>query len=93
MKYFGSPNLNQDIVISRGLRFNDQTTNLVIQKPGEADGRSGKIAIPYGTDLTNLGTGLTVESESGGGRGGSSTGLTVEDINAINPYLESIKQK
>jgi hypothetical protein len=50
MDYFGQPNLYQDIVISRGLRFNDQTDNLVIQKPGEKDSGAGKIVIPYGTD-------------------------------------------
>jgi hypothetical protein len=55
--YFGQPSIYEDIVILKGLRFNDQTDNLVIQKPGEEDGDAGKIVIPYGTDLTNIGTG------------------------------------
>jgi hypothetical protein len=41
MDYFGQPNHNKDIVISRGLRFNDQTNNLIIQKPGENDDGAG----------------------------------------------------
>jgi hypothetical protein len=61
MDYFGQPNHNKDIVISKGLRFNDQTDNLVIQKPGQADGGDGKIVIHYGIDLTNIGNGVTIE--------------------------------
>jgi hypothetical protein len=57
MDYFGDPTISKDIVISKDLRFNDQTDNLVIQKPGQPDGGAGKIVIPYGTDLTNLGNG------------------------------------
>jgi hypothetical protein len=57
MDYFGSRSIYKDIVISKGLHFNDQTDNLVIQKPGEEDDGAGKIVIPSGTYLTNLGTG------------------------------------
>jgi hypothetical protein len=78
MDYFGQSNIYKDIVISKGLRFNDQTNNLVIQKPGEDDGGAGKIVIPYGTDLTNIGSRLTtLESE----------GLTIEKIDTVNPFV------
>jgi hypothetical protein len=36
--------------------MNHQPPELIVQKPGEADGGFGKIVIPYGTDLTNLET-------------------------------------
>jgi hypothetical protein len=65
IEYFAQLNLNQDIVISRGLCFNYQTDNLVIQKPGEDDDRSDKIVIAYGINLTNLGSRLT-NLEAGG---------------------------
>jgi hypothetical protein len=78
MDYFGKFNLTQDIVISKGLRFNHQTDNLVIQKPGEDDDESDKIVIPYKTDLTNLKTRLsTLESE----------GLTIENVYDANLYV------
>jgi hypothetical protein len=70
MDYFGQLNINHDIVLSKGLRFNHQINKLVIQKPREVDGGIGKITILYGIDLTNL-----------------RTGLTIEDIKIINPYL------
>jgi hypothetical protein len=78
MDYFGQPNIYKDIVISRGLRFNDQTDNLVIQKSGEDDDGTGKILIPYGTDLTNIGSRLTtLESEC----------LTIEKIDVANLFV------
>jgi hypothetical protein len=65
IEYFGQPNINKDIVISRGLSFNHQTDNLVILKPGEDDDGSDKIVIPYGTDMTNLAYRLSIlESKS-----------------------------
>jgi hypothetical protein len=54
-----------DIVIPKGLRMNHQPEELIIQKPGEADGGAGKMVIPYGTDLTNVGSRLT-NLEDGG---------------------------
>jgi hypothetical protein len=65
-----------DIVIPKGLHMNHQPEELIIQKPGEADGGAHKIVIPYGTDLTNLVYRLsTLESGSGGGFGsGEGTG-------------------
>jgi hypothetical protein len=68
---WGSSSTSNDIVISKGLRFNHQTDNLVIQKPGQGDGGDGKIIIPYGTDLTNIGSG-----------GGSYTPPIPENLNA-----------
>jgi hypothetical protein len=73
LDYFGRPSIYLDIIISRGFRFNHQTDNLVIQKPGQADGGAGKIVIPYGTNLTNLGNG-----------GHSYTPAIPEDLNTYN---------
>jgi hypothetical protein len=75
MEYIGSPNINRDIVISRRLRFNHQTNNLLIQKPGEDDDGAGKIVIPYGTDLTNIGNG-----------GSSYTPVIPEDLNRFTSF-------
>jgi hypothetical protein len=73
-----------DIVIPKGLRINHQPTELSIQKPGEANGKSAKIVIPYGTDLNNLVYVLsTLENGSGGGSGtgsGSGEGVSPEFI-------------
>jgi hypothetical protein len=67
-----------DIVIQKRLLMNHKPAELIIQKPGEANGGSGKIIILYGTDLTNLVYILsTLKSE----------GLTIEKINEINPYF------
>jgi hypothetical protein len=48
-----------DIVIPKGVRMNHQTAELIIQKQGEADCGSNKLVFFYGTDLTNLGFGLS----------------------------------
>jgi hypothetical protein len=70
-----------DIVIPKGLRMNHQPTELIIQKPGEDD---GKIVIPYGTDLTNLETRLTtLESNE---EGSSYTPVIPEDFNKYTPF-------
>jgi hypothetical protein len=64
-----------DIVIPKGLRMNYLPAELIIQKPGEADGGPNKIVIPYQTDLTNLGYRLTtLENGCGSGSGGESGG-------------------
>jgi hypothetical protein len=67
-----------NIVIPKGLRINHQPTELIIQKPGDADGGSGKIVIPYGTNLANILSRLTT-LESGD--------LTTEDVHDGNPYV------
>jgi hypothetical protein len=66
----------KDIVISKGFRFNYQIDNLVIQKLGQDDGGVGKIVIPYGTDLSNIGNG-----------GSSYTPVIPEDLNTF--YLNN----
>jgi hypothetical protein len=54
-----------DIVILMGLRMNHQPAELIIQKPGKAEGGVNKIVIPYGTDMTNLAYRLSIlESKS-----------------------------
>jgi hypothetical protein len=79
-----------DIVIPKGLRMNHHPEELIIQKPGEADGGANKIVIPYGTDLINLANKLfTLESGSGSGpgseEGGSSyTPAIPEDLNTFS---------
>jgi hypothetical protein len=84
-----------DIVIPKGLRMNHQPEELIIQKPGEADGGTHKIIIPYRTDLTNLAYRLsTLENGSGGGCGtgsGSGEGVCpeyiIDEITATNRYV------
>jgi hypothetical protein len=71
-----------DIVIPKGLRMNHQPTELIIQKPGEVNGGSGKIIIPYGTDLTNLETRL-----SGSGEGVSPEYIIDEITAQLNRYI------
>jgi hypothetical protein len=67
--------------------MNHLPEELIIQKPGEEDGGSGKIVIPYGTDLINLETRLTtLESESGGS---SYTPPIPEDFNKFTPFYPS----
>jgi hypothetical protein len=65
MNDWGSSSTSNDIVISRGFHFNDQTTNFVIQKPREVDEEADKIVIPYETDLTNIESRL-INLEDGG---------------------------
>jgi hypothetical protein len=82
-----------DIVIPKGLRMNNQLAELIIQKPGEANGGPNKIVIPYGTDLTNLAYRLTtLENGSGFGSGsgsgeGGNLDCIIEEITTTNPYV------
>jgi hypothetical protein len=75
MDYFGQPSIYKDIVISKALRFNDQTDNLVIQKPGEDYGGGGKIVIfNIKSRLRNLEIGRNYE-------------YVINKIKTINLYL------
>jgi hypothetical protein len=77
------------IVIPKGLRMNHQPSELIIQKPGEADGGPNKIVIPYGIDLHNLAYRLsTLENESGSGSGeGVNPEYLIDKITATNSYV------
>jgi hypothetical protein len=82
-------NPSTDIVIPKGLRMNHQPAELIIQKPGEADGGPNKIVIPYRTDLTNLTNILpTLESGCGSGSGeGGNLDYIIKEVSATNSYV------
>jgi hypothetical protein len=76
-----------DIVIPKGLRMNYQPTELFIQKPGEANGGSGKIIIPYETDLTNLVYKLSTLGSGSESGEGINPEYIIDEITTTNRYV------
>jgi hypothetical protein len=76
-----------DIVIPKGFGMIHQPAYLIIQKPGKVNGGSGKIIIPYGTDLTNLVYKLSTLGSGSGSGEGVSPEYIIDEITGTNPYV------